>query len=61
MDNTNSMTPGERFARQFCAVFDSLEATTTRPLALSRLIYTTTLFYYDNGEPLSSAEQVQVL
>ncbi|OTA02982.1 hypothetical protein A9Z42_0034060 [Trichoderma parareesei] len=36
------MSPGERFAREFCALFDSLESITTRPLALSRLIYTTT-------------------
>jgi hypothetical protein len=57
----STMSPGERFAREFCAVFDSLESITTRPLALSRLIYTTTVFYYDNGEPLSSAEQIEVL
>ncbi|KAH0492739.1 hypothetical protein TgHK011_007680 [Trichoderma gracile] len=56
---TTPMGPGERFAREFCAVFDSIEASTTRPLALSRLIYTTTVFYYEEGEPLSSAEQIQ--
>ncbi|KAL7817149.1 hypothetical protein V8C26DRAFT_428757 [Trichoderma gracile] len=51
---TTPMGPGERFAREFCAIFDSIEASTTRPLALSRLIYTTTVFYYEEGEPLSN-------
>ncbi|TFB07811.1 hypothetical protein CCMA1212_000611 [Trichoderma ghanense] len=55
------MGPGQRFARQFLEVFDSLEALESRPLALSRLLYTTTLFYYDNSVPLSSAEQIQIL
>lgn len=59
MDTT--MGPGERFVHAFFAVFDALDAFEDRPLALSRLIYTTTLFYYDHGEPLSSAEQIQLL